>query len=87
MPTTPTIDDLTPAKAALAIRKLQMKQIALEAQSALERAECRRRIISIARDLLPKAAGFARKGRPRLLAVLTKIISDDKMRSVHELKK
>lgn len=72
--------------AAILIRKLKQQHTLLEAQSALRRAECRRRIIGIARDLLPDAAGFARKGRPRLLAVLSKIIADDKLRSIHELK-
>jgi hypothetical protein len=76
-----------PAKTtATIIRELRQKHTMLEAQAALQRAECRRRIISIARDLLPQAAAFARKGRPRLLAVLTKIIGDEKLRSIGELK-
>jgi len=68
------------------IRALKQEHAVLEAQSALVRAEARRRIIAIARDLLPHAAGFARKGRPRLLAVISKIVGDEKLRSLHELK-
>lgn len=79
-------DNPTKQSAAALIRQLKQQQTLLEAQSAMQRSECRRRIISIARDLLPYGAAFARKGRPRLLAVLSKIIADDKLRSVHELK-
>jgi hypothetical protein len=76
-----------PAKTTAAlIRELRQKHTMLEADAALKRAECRRRLIGIARDLLPEAAGLARKGRPRLLAVLSKIIGDDKLRSIGELK-
>jgi hypothetical protein len=76
-----------PAKTTAAlIREMRQKYTLLETQAALQRAECRRRIIGIARDLLPQAASFARKGRPRLLAVITKIIGDEKLRSIGELK-
>jgi hypothetical protein len=77
---------ITPKNAPQLIRALKREHAILEAHSALVRAEARRRIVSIARDLLPQAAGYARKGRPRLLAVVSKIIGDEKLRSVHELK-
>lgn len=63
-----------------AIRQLQLEVAKAEAGAAKARAEARWRISAIARDLLGVAAGLARKGRPRLLAVLSKIIGDDKMR-------
>jgi hypothetical protein len=47
-----------------------------EAEANASRAEARRRLCAIARDLTGVAAGLARKGRPRLLAVLAKIASD-----------
>lgn len=77
---------ITAQNAPALIRALKREHALLEAQAALVRAESRRRIISIARDLLPHAAKFARKGRPRLLAVLSKIVGDEKLRSLHELK-
>jgi hypothetical protein len=46
----------------------------LVAQAA--QVSARRRLILAADALLPKAAQLAEKGKPRLLAVLTKIIND-----------
>jgi len=46
----------------------------LDAQAA--QVSARQRLITAADALLPKAAALAEKGKPRLLAVLTKIIND-----------
>ncbi|MGH9775307.1 MAG: hypothetical protein ACRD50_10215 [Candidatus Acidiferrales bacterium] len=43
-------------------------------RARLHRSEAASRLASIASDLLPTAAGMARKGRPRLLATLSRII-------------
>lgn len=48
----------------------------LEKEHEFRRAQARRQLVAIAQDLLPKAAGLARKGRPRLLAICAKIIGD-----------
>jgi hypothetical protein len=69
-----------PQRTSTAIRQLQLEVARAEALAAKARAEARWRISAIARDLLGTAAKFARKGRPRLLAVLSKIIGDDKLR-------
>jgi hypothetical protein len=78
---------ITSQNARPLLAALQRESAIAEAASALVRAEARRRIVSIARDLLPAAAGFARKGKPRLLAVLTKIVGEEKLRSIHERKR
>ena len=58
--------------------KLQLE--VAEAEAAIRQAQARTQITAIARDLLPQGAAFARKGRPRLLAVLAKIIADPKLK-------
>ena len=77
---------ITSANARTLLAELQQKQKLMETHAALVRAETRRNIISIARDLLPQAAALARKGRPRLLAVIAKIIGEDRLRSTIEKK-
>jgi hypothetical protein len=65
-----------PAKqrSPLSLHALRLRIATAEALAAESQAEAKRRIMSIARDLLPKAAAHARRGRPRLLAVCAKII-------------
>ena len=77
---------LTPKNAKALLTELQQKQKLMETHAALVRAEARRNIISIARDLLPIAAKLGRRGRPRLLAVIAKIIGEEKLRSTIEKK-
>jgi hypothetical protein len=74
----------TPEQTAELISELNGKFIAkmkivhatrqLEAQAA--QVSARQRLITAADALLPKATALAHKGKPRLLAVLTKIIND-----------
>ena len=77
----------TPKKPATAkqqretIRTLSVQLAILEAKTAAAQAAARRQIVAIARDMLPAAAGFARKGRPRLLAVCAKIVADPKLQA------
>lgn len=62
--------------------KLRAAEIALaiaETHAAETHAQAKRRIVAIARDLLPTAAALARRGRPRLLAVLGKIIENPRL--------
>ncbi len=42
------------------------------------RAQTRHRLAAIGRDLTPTAASLARKGRPRLLATIAKMSTEDK---------
>jgi len=62
-----------------AINTLRVATAKAELEAAHARAAARRQINAIARDLMPTAAGYARKGRPRLLAVLAKILGDDNL--------
>ena len=64
-----------------AIRKLKYEMQILEIRDAAARAAARRQLISSAHDLMPKATALARKGRPRLLAIVAKIIGDPKLRA------
>ena len=57
-----------------------------EADAALHQVQASTRLIAIARDLLPQAASYARKGRPRLLAVLAKIIAEPKSKKADTAK-
>ncbi len=61
------------------LQKLKANILLLESEAAMNRASARRQVSAIARDLVPVAAGLARKGRPRLLAVLSKILGDQSM--------
>lgn len=73
----PTVSTVSTTLAEI---KLQVARAELKAAKA--RAEARWHISALCRDLIPTAAKFARKGRPRLLAVVSKIIADDKLRAV-----
>ncbi len=50
-----------------------------ELNATLARTQARRMVMAVARDLIPTAASYARKGRPRLLAVVSRIIGDEKL--------
>jgi len=56
------------------LREIRIELATAELRAAESQAIARRQITAIARDLLPKAASYARKGRPRLLAVCARII-------------
>jgi hypothetical protein len=58
-----------------------LRKLALEVQHSelLTKAtllDCRKQIVAITRDLLPHAAALARRGRPRLLAICQKVLSE-----------
>lgn len=55
-------------------KRLGEKMKLLETRALFHEAAARRQLIAIAHDLLPAAAGLARKGKPRLLAVVSKVI-------------
>ena len=62
---------------AIAIgRKLALDIRILEGQAEMAKASARRQIMTCCKELVPVAIGFARKGRPRLLAVISKILGD-----------
>lgn len=63
-------------KARAIARKLDLQIRILEGEAEMAKASARRQIMSLCRDLVPVAAGYARKGRPRLLAVVGKILGD-----------
>lgn len=57
-------------------QKLNLEIRILEGQAELAKAAARRQILTCCKELVPVAIGFARKGRPRLLAVIGKILGD-----------
>jgi hypothetical protein len=72
-----------------AIRNLELQTARAEAHALQDRANARHQLSAIVRDLMPVAAKLARKGRGRLLAVLARILQDEKMdkRSVEAIRK
>jgi hypothetical protein len=79
-PPEPQTPQLTAEQLADLGKKLADKMKMVHASNQLEalatQVSARRRLIIAAAALLPKAATLAEKGKPRLLAVLTKIIND-----------
>ena len=62
--------------------ELRHQLILAEASAAIAHGIARRQLCAIARDLAPNAAALARRGKPRVLAVLAvlaKIISDPRI--------
>lgn len=85
-------DSLSPAdrrilerasKADASLATIRRGLLIAETTTAFRRAQARRQLIAIAHDLLPKAAGLARKGRPRLLAICARIIADEKLKAAN----
>ena len=74
------ISGMTPAEAIAEGKRIGKHVELMEQIARMAQADARRNLTSIARDLLPQAAGYARKGRPRLLAVCAKIIGDPKLK-------
>lgn len=68
--------DLSERQARRLTKKLSLDIQILEGEAELAKAAARRQITSCCRDLVPVAIGFARRGRPRLLAVIAKILGD-----------
>jgi len=71
--------EVSPQEVRNAIRALELKTARAEAAAMQHRAMARRQISAIVQDLVPVAAGLARKGRPRLLAVIARILDNDEM--------
>jgi hypothetical protein len=61
------------------IRKLDLLVARGEARAMQHRASARRQLAAIVKDLMPTAAGLARRGKGRLLAVLARILQDEKL--------
>jgi hypothetical protein len=61
-----------------AIRQLELQTARAEAAAIEHRAKARRQLSAIVQDLMPVAAKLARRGRGRLLAVLARILQDEK---------
>ena len=61
-----------------AIQQLELETARAEAAAIQHRALARRQLSAIVQDLMPVAAKLARKGRGRLLAVLARILQDEK---------
>ncbi len=61
------------------LAQLKHQLLLAETNAAIAHGQARRQLCSIARDLAPKAAALGRRGRPRLLAVLAKILSDPRL--------
>jgi hypothetical protein len=64
------------AEARAGLQRLEIVVLDNENRTRATLLDCRRHIVSIVRDLLPVAAGLARKGRPRLLAICQKVIAE-----------
>ena len=62
-----------------AIRNLELETARAEAAAIQHRAIARRQMSAIVQDLMPTAAKLARRGRGRLLAVLARILQDEKL--------
>ena len=79
-PPEPELPKLTPEQLAELGQKMAAKMKMVHAANQLDalatQVSARRRLIITAHALLPKAAALAEKGKPRLLAVVTKIIND-----------
>jgi hypothetical protein len=60
--------------------KLRLVHAANQLEAIATQTAARRKLILTAHELLPKAKSLADKGKPRLLAVLTKIINDRNIR-------
>jgi hypothetical protein len=56
--------------------RMQLAHAANQLEAIAAQTAARRKLIVTAHDLLSKAKALAEKGKPRLLAVLTKIIND-----------
>ena len=56
--------------------RMQLAHAANQLEAIATQTAARRKLILTAHELLPKAKSLAEKGKPRLLAVLTKIIND-----------
>jgi len=63
-------------EAIAAARRLNLQIRVLEGQAEMAKASARRQIMTCCKELVPVAIGFARQGRPRLLAVISKILGD-----------
>jgi hypothetical protein len=59
------------------LKKLKRDLLVAELKSTIRLVEARHQMIAIAKDMLPDAAGFARKGRPRLLSTCQKILTEN----------
>jgi hypothetical protein len=69
-------DGVIPPEVLAQIRLYQAEQMIHEVKANTAREIARWRLASIARDLAPIAAGYARRGRPRLLATLAKLVEE-----------
>jgi hypothetical protein len=81
--------ELSRSEIRSAIRQLELDTARAEAAAIEHRARARRQMSAIVQDLMPVAAKLARKGRGRLLAVLARILQDEKMdkRSAEAIRK
>lgn len=70
------------AEATRELKRLRKQLLIAETAAALNHGIARRQILAIARDIAPVAAALARRGRPRVLAVLAKIIGDPRIAPV-----
>lgn len=71
--------ELSRQQISSAIRNLELESARAEAAAIQHRAIARRQMSAIVQSLMPVAAKLARKGRGRLLAVLARILQDDKL--------
>ena len=60
--------------------RMQLIHAARQLEALTAQVAARRKLIVTAHDLLSKAKSLAERGKPRLLAVLTKIINDKNIR-------
>jgi hypothetical protein len=72
-------EELSRRQISSAIRNLELETARAEAKAIQHRALARQQMSAIVQDLMPVAAKLARKGRGRLLAVLARILQDDKL--------
>jgi hypothetical protein len=70
------------AEARQLVGQLKHELLVAETNAAMAHASARRQLCAIARDIAPHAAALARRGKPRVLAVLAKIISDPRIAPV-----
>lgn len=77
-----------PHAVSAALDQLDADLARREMSAAIHRVKARQQFSAVVHSLIPVAAGQARKGKTRLLAVLGKILGDEQLdeRSAHVLK-
>ena len=63
------------------LKQIEIEVAIAEGRTRANLIDCRSEIVAIAKELLPHAAALAKKGRPRVLAVIQRILDSQAKQS------